>query len=133
MIGTRLGDRSVKFPGSCWGCGEECYEVLRRDAAGRPGALGPMKECGTQIGMLLSDGSVCDLTFCRSCAGQLAPADYAGLWRAILAATETDLAGQSPNTIRERLGRLSGLWPLGPIYQRRLLLDGRIELDRRDG
>lgn len=59
-------------------CDEECHEQIGS-------GFGPMKESAQQIEFLLSDGSLCHISFCNACAKSLRPTDYEAVMnRAIL-------------------------------------------------
>ena len=101
--------------------------------AEHPRRLGPMLEHGTQVTLLLSDGSVADITLCLDCAQGLMPAMYPALWRSCIARSDLSLqlAHRSDNERRVAFTHLHSLWPIGQVGRRREAGEGRLTVDRR--
>lgn len=129
----------VKAAGCCTCCREEIYEVYDRwtdgPLAGHPRRLGPMLEHGTQVEVLLSDGSTADIAMCLPCAQALVPEAYSALWRACVRRQNLSLqlAGRSANERKVAHAHLARLWPLALLRRRREVGDGVLGMDRRLG
>ena len=127
----------VKRSGCCTCCDDPVYEVREMYVEGplaeHPRRIGPMLEHGTQVTMLLTDGSTADVTMCLTCAQALRPAMYPALWRACVerAALSLRLAGRSDNDRRVTLAHLRALWPMAQVGRRREAGDGLLKVDRR--
>src|SRR5574341_2292917 len=115
----------LKRAGCCTCCIEPVYEVRDTWAdgplAGHPRRLGPMLDTGTQVTLLLSDGSQADVALCLDCARHLRPEFYSALWRACLRRQDLslELAGRSMNERKAALAHLRARWPLGRVGHRR--------------
>jgi len=75
-----------KIGGCCSKCDTPCFEVVQvfdstEERAGEPKKLGAPLPDSVRVTFLLYDGTQCDLTFCGSCAQELCPAWYVGLWK----------------------------------------------------
>lgn len=131
----------VKRLGCCLCCAEPIYEVREtRDQPehplhGHPTRLGPMLEHGTQVTLLMSDGSEADVSFCLPCATHLTPATYQRAWLACV--ERGDLSAQvmrrSPNARVVAYARALAVWPMAVVRWRRVNEEGRAVLDRRRG
>ena len=127
----------TKRPACCLGCGTETYEIReRQEPSGTVLAdvlrVGPMLEHGTQVELLLSDGSCAHLDFCVECADRFGPADYQAAWDAVLDATALSLASRRPNEQRRGLLGMMRVWPLAVLrWRRQDPATGDLVLDRR--
>lgn len=114
-----------KLTACCACCGEPVYDVLEVYAegprAGEPSRIGPMQEHGTQVEILLSDGSVCHFDMCVPCAEHLRPEDLAALWETNVARVDElcRLAGRRETQRRAIVRAVARLWPVGVTRWRR--------------
>ena len=71
----------MKRPGHCHICGSECREIVSKHTKGKlkgePIQFGDWHENAWRRTFELSDGSTCDITFCRDCVDD---ADYGKIW-----------------------------------------------------
>ena len=131
---------SPKKLGCCLGCDRECFEVLGTHPdgplEGHPNRLGPMRPHGVQVGFLLSDGTEADVTFCRTCAAALTPADYPAVWEACLVRgiLSHQVAKRPHKELLTTMLPLMRKWPVAVAYWRtenqeigRLVLAGKEE------
>lgn len=128
----------VKRAGCCACCLEPVYEVRQtldkpgHPLDGHPIRLGAMLEHGTQIELLLSDGSEADVAFCLPCAMNLTPEMYPRLWRLCLDRMEIalGLAGRSDNERLAAMAKFDAVWPMAIVRKRREA-EGMLAVDRR--
>ena len=94
--------------GCCLCCSEPVFQVYETRSEpghpldGHPTRVGPMLDSGTQVEVLLNDGSVAHLTFCRPCADEFRPATYHRAWLALVDRNDVSmrLSGRSENAQR---------------------------------
>ena len=114
-----------KLTACCCCCGAPTYDILETIAAGpragEAGRVGLMLESGTQVEVLLSDGSLCHFDMCVGCAANLAPVDLAALWVTHIARTDElcRLAGRRENQRRAIVRAAARVWPVGVTRWRR--------------
>jgi hypothetical protein len=126
----------TKRAGHCMACGTPTFEIRERQEPSGTRLevlrLGPMLDEGTQVEMLLSDGSCVHLDFCVGCASKLTPDDYLDAWEAVLDRTEERLATTRPNERQRKVQHLARLWPMAVLrWRRQDPATGRIVPDRR--
>lgn len=132
-----------KLTGCCLCCSTPTYDVLEVFAeaprAGEPSRLGLMQEHGTQVELMLSDGSVCHVDMCVDCATKLRPEDLLAVWETNVARTDEfcRLAGRRETQRRAMVRAVARVYPVGVARWRRqdralvgVVPDGLI-IDRR--
>lgn len=114
-----------KLTGCCLCCSSPTYDVLETFAegprAGEPSRLGLMTPEGTQVEIMLSDGSVAHFDFCVECATKLIPENLAAVWDTHVARTDecARLAGRRDNQRRAMVRAAARVFPVGVIRWRR--------------
>ena len=114
-----------KRPGLCVCCGSDVYEIRQRvtdpDSPfhGWPASLGPMLESGTQIELLMSDGSTASIACCLDCAGTVTPADYQRIWETCVDAADVSMRGRPRNERIALLRQQIAVWPIALVRKRR--------------
>jgi hypothetical protein len=128
----------LKKLGSCICCGDEIFHVLEYDRRpdspllNHPIRVGPMKEHGTQIEFLLSDGSQADISCCVDCAAAIRPEDYQTIWQAVIDRAVISLRDRPANERRRLLAQYTRIFPLALLAWRRPHGDWpQMVLDRR--
>ena len=125
--------------GCCLCCTGPVFEVYQvRDAPGHPldghpRRVGPMLESGTQVEVLLNDGSYADLAFCRPCADEFRPETYRRAWLALVERGDVSLrlAGRSETARRAARAAMLSQWPVATLRRRRVGEEGIPVVDRR--
>jgi hypothetical protein len=75
----------VKQIGCCSQCGQEVFEISRRNPdTGAPINVGAPLGNAMKATFVLFNGSQMDLTMCESCVDALEPSHFAGLWRKVM-------------------------------------------------
>ena len=98
---------NVKRPGCCTLCDAEVFEVVRRNPETRaPIQVGRPLETAMRVTFLLQSGSQMDLTFCRACTDKLAPHDYAGIWKRVLASWIAESGKDHPGVAEQKANAL---------------------------
>lgn len=114
-----------KLTACCACCGEPTYDILETivagPRAGEAGRVGLMLESGTQVEVMLSDGSVCHFDMCVECATALQPEHLAALWATNVARVDElcRLAGRRENQRRAQVRHVARLFPVGVTRWRR--------------
>ena len=114
-----------KLTACCCCCGLPTYDILETmtagPRAGEAGRVGLMLESGTQVEILLSDGSLCHFDMCVECATHLGPGDLAALWTTHVARINAlcRIAGRRENQRRAIVRAAARLWPVGVTRWRR--------------
>lgn len=130
----------VKRLGCCLGCDTEVYDVVQYFPAdhpffpGHPQRVGAMKPEGTQIELLMSDGSAINVTFCIECAQAVTPAVYGVIWRLCIERTLLSLraAGRRENDLRMQNLGMTRLYPVALLRKLREGVEaGTLVVDRR--
>ena len=125
--------------GCCCCCREPVYEILETSSDDEPRRLGLMQAHGTQVELLLSDGSVAHFDFCGDCAARLQPEHLAAVWETNVARTDEfcRLAGRREAQRRAMVRAVARVFPVGVTRWRRqdramigVVPDGLV-LDRR--
>lgn len=132
-----------KMVGCCLCCSAPVYDILETFAEGpRYGEarrVGLMQEHGTQLEILLSDGSICHFDFCVPCAAEVRPEHLWEIWQRTIerAADLAQLAGRRDAQQRMLVRAMARLRPVGVLGRRRqdrelvgavpdgLVIDGR--------
>lgn len=91
-----------------------------------------MLDTGTQVEVLLNDGSFADLAFCRPCADEFRPEHYRRAWLALVDRGDVSLrlAGRSENAQRHARAAYLRQWPIA-VVRRRRAVEGILVVDRR--
>lgn len=131
----------LKVNGSCLCCREVVYTVIDfypddapPEFAGTPRRVNRPLPRATQVMLLLSDGSIADITFCIDCANELRPAHYMAVWNACTdrLALSLRLAGRSANEQKAHLAAAAAVWPIAMAGKRCEGLEpGSLLIDRR--
>lgn len=114
-----------KTYGCCVCCARPVYDILETivegPQAGEAARLGLMQEHGTQVEIMLSDGSVCHFDFCVECATHLRPEDLAAVWGTHVSRTDEfcRLANRRENQRRAHVRTQARLFPVGVLRWRR--------------
>lgn len=129
--------------GCCCCCSAPVYDVLERfvsgPCVGEASRLGAMEAHGTQVEIMLSDGSVAHFDFCVECATRLRPEDLWAVWDTHVARTDdfARQAGRRDNQRRAMVRAAARVFPVGVLRWRRqdrekigLVPDGLV-IDRR--
>ena len=122
VCGTFTGK---KLTASCVCCGTPTYDILETftagPCAGEAARVGLMQEHGTQVEMMLSDGSVCHFDFCQPCAANLQPEYLWAVWDRHVARTDefARIAGRRDNQRRAIVRAPARLFPVGVMRWRR--------------
>ena len=132
-----------KLAGCCVCCQAPTFAVLETFAdgprAGEPRRLGPMLETGTQVEIMLNDGSVAHFDACLKCAANVKPEHLWDIWQTHVARTDefARLAGRRDNQRRAMVRAEARKYPVGVTRWRRqdanmlgLVPDGLV-VDRR--
>jgi len=115
----------TKLTACCACCGEATYDILETIAtgprAGEAGRVGLMLESGTQVEVMLSDGSVCHVDLCVDCATALRPEHLLALWDLNVRRTDElcRFAGRRESQRRAQVRHAARLWPVGVTRWRR--------------
>src|SRR3990167_10310951 len=110
-----------KLMGCCLCCSTPVYDVREvfgpGPLEGEPSRVGLMTEEGTQVEILLSDGSVCHVDFCVPCATHLRPEDLWTVWQKNVERTDEleRLAGRRDNQPPRSVRGGAGLSPPGGV------------------
>lgn len=114
-----------KLTACCCCCSTPVYDIPETFAkgpqAGEAARVGLMQAHGTQVEILLSNGSVCHFDFCVDCATNLRPEDLWAVWETNVARTDelARLAGRRDNQRRAVVRAAARLWPVGVVRWRR--------------
>ena len=121
MLDIKAGPRK---PTACICCDGECLEQVSEGSG-----FGPMLDSAQQIEFILSDGSLCDITFCNHCAKELKPAYYHHVWRRCIDSWEEEIdelwrrnRGLKPWTEEEKdkyRRKFYPKWIVGRLWSRR--------------
>ena len=109
----------------CACCGEPTYDIRETIAegplAGQPARVGLMLETVTQVELMLSDGSVCHVDLCITCATDLRPEHLLALWETNVRCTDemAKIAGKRDSQRRAEVRRAARLYPVGVVKWRR--------------
>lgn len=114
-----------KLVGCCLCCSSPVYDILETFAAGpRDGEarrVGLMLEHGTQLEILLSDGSACHFDFCVACATNLTPENLWDVWQRNVERVEAfaRMAGRREVQRRAIMRVVARVYPVGVLRWRR--------------
>lgn len=113
-----------KLVGCCLCCASPVYEILETFAAGpREGdarRVGLMQEHGTQVEILLSNGSISHFDFCVDCAAKLTPANLWDVWqRNVERVEDFTRVGHREAQRRAILRAVARVYPVGVLRWRR--------------
>lgn len=114
-----------KLTACCACCQTPTYDILETivsgPRAGEAARVGMMVETGTQVEVMLSDGSVCHFDLCVACAMNLRPEHLLALWETNVARTEElcRLAGRRENQRRAMVRAVARVFPVGVTRWRR--------------
>lgn len=109
----------------CACCGGPVFDVLETIAegplAGQPARIGLMNDAGTQVEVMLSNGSIAHVAMCVPCATNLQPESLLPLWQTNIARTDAmaRIAGKRDSQRRAEVRRVARLYPVGVIRWRR--------------
>lgn len=114
-----------KLTASCCCCSTPVYDILETIVegarAGEARRIGLMQEHGTQVELLLSDGSVAHFDFCVDCATNLKPESLLAVWDTHVARIDEvcRLAGRHENQRRAMVRAAARVFPVGVTRWRR--------------
>lgn len=115
----------TKSYGRCCCCSTDVYDVLETFAegpcAGENARVGLMKDDGTQVEVMLSDGSVAHFDMCVSCAMNLQPEYLLAMWDTHVRRTDdfARLAKKRDAQRRAEVRAAARVYPVGVIKWRR--------------
>lgn len=114
-----------KLTGCCACCQQPVYDILETFAAGpcagEAARVGLMQEHGTQVELMLSDGSICHFDFCVDCATNLQPEHLLDLWETHVRRTDefARIAGRRNVQRRAIVRAAARVFPVGVVRWRR--------------
>ena len=115
----------TKLVGCCCCCSTPTFEIRETFVeglrAGEARRVGPMLPDGTQVEIMLSDGSACHFDFCVACATNLRPDDLWKVWDTNVQRTDEfcRIAGRREPQRRAIVRAAARVFPLGVVRWRR--------------
>lgn len=109
----------------CACCGLAVFAILETivggPRAGEAARIGPMLEGGTQVELVMNDGSIAHCAMCVACATNLTPDTLLKLWDTNVARTDelARLAGRREPIRRALVREVARKFPVGVVRWRR--------------